>query len=112
MTIGVSYELFWHLNPAKLKPFKTAFENKRKLRDEENWLSWGNYGMSALAVVLSSAFSKNSQVKFMEKPVFSFAKEQQTPMTNEEKIRKTEQLFMQLQLMEANHKLNHKHDSK
>ena len=112
LTIGVPYEIFWHLNPTKLKPFQTAFENKRKLRDEENWIVWGTYGISALSVVLDSAFSKNSQAKFVEKPVYQQAKENNGELTEEEKIQQTEQLFMQLRLMESNYNLNHKGDSK
>lgn len=111
LTIGVPYEVFWHLNPTKLKPFQTAFENKRKLRDEENWLVWGTYGMSALSVVLASAFSKNSQAKFIEKPVYQQIKEDNRELTEEEKKRQIEQIFAQLQIMATNYNLNHKGDS-
>ena len=110
LTIGVSYELFWHLNPTKLKPFYTAFENQRKMRDEENWIVWGTYAMSMFSTVLASAFNKNSQAKYIEKPVYQSAKENQ--ITQKEKEQKIEQLFMQLQIMETNYNLNHKNDSK
>lgn len=112
MTIGVPYELFWHLNPTKLKPFYTAFENKRKMRDEENWLIWGTYAMSMFSTVLASAFSKNPQAKYIEKPVYQSAKENSVEITQEEKQQKIEQLFMQLQIMETNYNLNHKDGSK
>lgn len=102
------YNLFWHLNPTKLKPFYTAFENKRKLRDEENWITWGTYAMSALSVVMANAFSKNSQAKFIEKPVSQQVRENAGELTEDEKQKQIELLFMQLRLMEANHKLNHK----
>lgn len=104
--------MFWHLNPTKIKPFYKAFENKRKMRDEENWIYWGTYGMSALSVVLANAFSKNSQVKYIEKPVYQSAEEQTGELTEEEKIRQTEQLFAQLKLMEVNYNLNHKDGNK
>lgn len=106
------YELFWHLNPTKLKPFQTAFENQRKLRDEEQWIYWGTYAMSALSVVMANAFSKNSHAKFVEKPIYQQVRENTGELTEEEKIRQTEQLFMQLRLMESNYNLNHKDDSK
>ena len=112
LTIGVPYEVFWHLNPTKLKPFQTAFENKRKLRDEENWLIWGTYGMSALSVVLASAFSKNSQAKYVEKPMYQQVRENTGELTEEEKKRQTEQIFAQLQIMATNYNLNHKGDNK
>ena len=112
MTIGVPYELFWHLNPTKLKPFYTAFENKRKMRDEEQWLYWGTYGMSALSVVLENAFSKNSKAEYIQKPVYQTESKNNEQITKEEKKQKTEKLFMQLILMEANFNLNHKSDRK
>lgn len=68
--------------------------------------------MSALSVVMSNAFSKNSQAKFIEKPVYQQVRENTGELTEEEKIRQTEQLFMQLRLMESNYNLNHKDDSK
>lgn len=89
-----------------------AFENQRKLRDEENWLIWGTYGMSALSVVLAGAFSKNSQAKFVEKPVYQQVRENTGELTEEEKKRQTEQIFAQLQIMATNYNLNHKGDSK
>ena len=104
--------MFWHLNPTKLKPFYTAFENKRKLKDEENWISWGTYGVSAFSVVLASAFSKNSQVKYIENPVSKQIVDNYKELTEEEKRRKTEELFMQLELMETNFNMNKKDDRK
>lgn len=69
---GVSYELFWHLNPTKLKPFYKAFELKRKLEDEQAWMYWGNYGFSALETVFAhfgaGLAGKSSQAKYIEKP--------------------------------------------
>jgi hypothetical protein len=112
LTIGVPYELFWHLNPTKLKPFYTAFENKRKMRDEENWLTWGTYAMSMFSTVFASAFNKNSQAKYIDKPMYQQVNIKTEKLTEEEKKQKTEQLFMQLQIMGANHKLSKKDGSK
>lgn len=82
------------------------------MRDEEQWLYWGTYGMSALSVVLASVFSKHSNAKYIDKPVYQKSKENTGQLTEEEKKRQTEQLFMQLRLMEANYKLNHKDGNK
>ena len=68
--------------------------------------------MSALSVVLASAFSKNSQAKFVEKPMYQQIKENNGEITEEEKKRQTEQIFAQLQIMATNYNLNHKGDSK
>jgi hypothetical protein len=94
------------LNPKKLQPFYTAFENKRRLRDEENWFVWGTYGMSAFSVILANAFGKGSNAKYIEKPLYkNSSTEQKEVLTEEEKIKQTEMLFMQLEIMGANHKL-------
>ena len=112
MTIGVSYELFWHLNPTKLKPFYTAFENQRKMRDEENWLYWGTYGLSAFQTVIShfgaGLSGKKSDAKYIEKPIYQQIVNKKEELTEEEKIEQTKQLFMQLQIMGANHKSTQK----
>ena len=112
LTMDVPYELFWHLNPTKLKAFQTAFDNKRRMRDEEMWLYWGTYGISAFSVVLASAFSKNSQSKYVEKPIYQQIVHKKEKLTEEEKIKQTEQLFMQLQIMGVNHKSTQKSDAK
>lgn len=62
--------------------------------------------MSALSVVLSNAFSKNSKAEFIEKPILQNLKTISKELTEEEKKRQTEQLFMQLMIMGVNHKNN------
>jgi hypothetical protein len=60
LTIGVSYELFWSLNPAKIEPFKEVFKQRK---EEElatmNYNAWLNNLYTAYAV--GSCFSKNSK---------------------------------------------------
>lgn len=50
---GVPYEVFWHLNPRKLEPFreKKALEEKEKVRmlDRLAWLI-GSYSIDAMGV--------------------------------------------------------------
>ena len=104
LTIGVPYELFWHLNPTKLKPFYKAFENKRKIRDEENWTYWGYYGMSALSVVLANAFSKNSQAKYIEKPVCQEMANKDRELTEEEMQKEIEKAILVEEMWIANDK--------
>lgn len=66
LTIGVGYELFWKLNPKKLKPFMVAFKQKK---DEEiatiNYTTWlqGRYNADAI----NCNFSKNG--KYPDKPI-------------------------------------------
>ena len=62
--------------------------------------------MSAFATILASAFSKGSNAKFIEKPLYkSSAEVKAEELTEEEKIKQTELLFMKLEIMGANHKL-------
>lgn len=108
----MSYELFWHLNPTKLKPFYEAYKIKKKMRDEEVWLFWGTYGYSAFETVMAhfgaGLAGKKSKAKYIDKPIMQKMEENNVELTEEQKKEKTEQLFMQLRLMEANFNLNHK----
>lgn len=111
MAIGVPYDVFWHLTPKKLESFYKADEIKRKRRDEEAWLQ-GMYFVSALNCTVGNMFSgKTSQKqKYVEKPflqdmAINGKAEQEKPLTQEEIKRQTEQLFLKLQIMGANHNL-------
>jgi len=61
----VSYEVFWTLNPRKLKPFQKAYEmeleSRQNAKNLEAWL-YGLYNQNAIASVLC----KNS--KYPSKP--------------------------------------------
>lgn len=74
LAIGVSYELFWHLSPTKLKAFEEAYMIKRKMRDEEMWYM-GQYVASALNSTVCNAElwrGKNGKTeKYVEKPFMS-----------------------------------------
>ena len=75
----VPYELFWHLNPRKLKPFEKAFEQEIEARQNaknlEAWLH-GLYNQNAIASVMS----KNA--RYPTKPFDIFGKAK--PKTPEE----------------------------
>lgn len=80
------------------------------------WLL-GQYFMSALdsTVCNSWVWRKKSEKphNYIEKPILQKAEEKQAkikaaPLTEEEKKRKTEKLFMNLRLMGANFNLNHR----
>ncbi len=62
----MSYEVFWKLDPRKLKPFIEAFKQSQKLKQEEtNMEAWiqGIYFQQAIA----SCFNKDA--KYPEKPI-------------------------------------------
>lgn len=113
LAIGVSYDLFWHLTPKKLESFYKADKIKRERRDEEAWFQ-GMYFAYALDSTVCNNFlwrGKGSQPhNYVEKPflqnkLMNGQEETEKTLTEEEKKRKTEQLFLKLQIMGANHNL-------
>lgn len=54
MTYGVPYELFWHLNPTKLKPFRLAYEHKLAADNHSAWLN-GMYIQAAIGAAMSKS---------------------------------------------------------
>ena len=81
----VPYELFWHLNPRKLKPFEKAYEmeveSKQNAMNLEAWLN-GLYNQNAVASVLS----KNAN--YPTKPFEIFGKQKKkTPEEEAEEFR-------------------------
>lgn len=75
----VPYELFWHLNPRKLKPFEKAYEleleSRQNAKNLEAWLE-GLYNQNAIA----SVFAKNN--RYPTKPFDIFGS--QKPKTPEQ----------------------------
>jgi hypothetical protein len=75
MAIGVSYDDFWHGEPQIVR---YAIESNEALQRQQAILSdiaaWntGRYVMLGVGVVLSQAFSKNSQSKYPSEPVLAY----------------------------------------
>lgn len=72
---------------------------------------WGTYGLSALTVAIDHCFNgKSAKSEYMSTPIMENCskKKPEEALTEEEKKRQTEQLFMQLQIMGANHRLSNK----
>lgn len=92
MTIGISYDVFWHLSPTKLKPFVTAYNNRKRELDHEHWMQ-GQYNLQAFRVVMDEAIcgfagkGKKPKTKYYDKPVlWKFLDEEE--LTEEEKEKK------------------------
>ena len=66
---GVSYDLFWHLNPKKLKPFSDAYKLKTKAEDRMAW-RMGIY----IQIAIASCFPK-SKAKYPESPLMDMQRE-------------------------------------
>ena len=63
------YDLFWHLNPKKLKPFADAYEIRLKEQDALAYYT-GIYNLRAFSVVLDHAFRGNkSSAKYFDHPI-------------------------------------------
>lgn len=63
MLYGVPYELFWHLNPAKLQPFKEAYQKKLEIDNQNAWLQ-GQYIRLAVGSILDG-----KKCKYPETPI-------------------------------------------
>lgn len=72
LTIGVPYETFWHLTPNDLRAFYKSYKQKEKLRDEEMWNVWGNYGLSALLCAIDRCIhGKKASSEYIKEPLLS-----------------------------------------
>ena len=96
---GVPYELFWHLNPAKLMPFRKAYEDRMEAEEKARWIS-GLYVMRAVSACFGD--------EYPEQPLFilSDAKEaneheKKDGYTQEEIEHEKEALVMRLQILEG-----------
>lgn len=111
LSIGVPYDVFWHLTPNKLPSFYKAYELKRKIQDENMWIM-GQYIMSALdSTVCNNSFWKGKNgkpSKYIEKPIMSDGNIVKKELTEEEKQAKLDVFVMSLKIMESNFKAEHK----
>ena len=69
---GMTYEQFWYGDPWMVKAYKDAHILKRRMRNEELWIS-GAYEYNAVGAVISSSFGKKP-VKYVQKPFDIFEK--------------------------------------
>ena len=115
LAVGVPYELFWHLTPKKIDAFYKANKIQRQIKDEEMWML-GQYVMSALDATVCNTFLWRKKGEkchsYIEKPILlsivesDDKKKISTELTDEEKKKQTEQLFMKLKIMGTNFNLN------
>lgn len=75
---GISYEIFWKLNPKIMGIYQEEYLNKQKQMDYNLW-SLGIYMQSAVA----SALNKNN--KYFDKPISELLEEKQ--LSDEEKFK-------------------------
>lgn len=98
------------MNPHIIKLLLKGHEEKIKEQDYMAWLS-NQYTLSAVSVAVEHCLAgKKAKSKYIKKPLMQEIQEKQEankPLTEEEKKRQTEQLFLRLRIMGANFNLNH-----
>lgn len=106
LAMGIPWEVFWHLNPKKLKPFFTA--KKKKLVELDQFVHvWiGTYGMSALTTAISKCFAKNSTAEYMKENIMSRVANEN--LTELEKQREVDKFYAEQRARRANWKRNRK----
>ena len=110
--MGVTWWQFWELNPHKIKIIAKGYREQKKEQDALQHAWWGSYGLSAVAVAIEHCLAgQKARSTYVEKPIFSNIQEEieeKAPLTEEEKRKQTEQLFLRLKIMGANHKRSNK----
>ena len=107
--MDIPYNLFWRLNPKKLKPFQEAYRIKQKNRDEEMWAFCGNYVLSAVITAVDSCLNgQKARSKYIEKPLLKDRLNDEKEMTEEELQRQRELFVAKLLVMKTNFELNNK----
>lgn len=75
-----------HLVPNQLRAYYKAYKLKRKIRDEEAWLQWGSYGISAFIVAIDRCLNgKKSKAEYIKEPIHS-KDESNGKMTEEQRL--------------------------
>ena len=112
MAMGVSREEFWTLNPRKVKILVEAYQLKRQIEDEKMWML-GGYVFDAVSIALGNSFRKKGQkpheyFETIKEPITKriYAEKDENNLTEDEKKKKTELLFKNLEIMAANHRLS------
>ncbi len=107
---GLSVDDIDWSSPADMEPYLKAHKEELKEKDYLAWLS-NQYTLSAVSVAVEHCLAgRKAKSKYIEKPIMQEIEEKQQenkPLTEEEKKRQTEQLFLRLRIMGANFNLNH-----
>lgn len=112
-SIGISIEDFKHLNPRKLGYCLEGYKLKQKRRDEEMWMWWGNYGISAVIFAVEHCLAgRKARAKYIEKSIFQQMEDQNKSMTEKELQKQRELFVAKLQIMQTNFEMSHKNKNK
>jgi hypothetical protein len=88
LTIGVTYDEFWHGDPEIVK-FAIASNTIKQRNDaiQNDVQAWntGRYVMLAVSAVLSHAFSKSSSAKYPSEPIIAYELDEQLKAQKKER---------------------------
>lgn len=105
--MDIPYNVFWHLNPTKLKPFQEAHRIKQENRDAEMWAFCGNYVLSAVITAVDACLNgRKASSKYIENPLLKDRINDTKEMTEEELQRQRELFVAKLLVMKTNFELN------
>lgn len=107
--MGVSWKEFWEMNPRIIKLLDKGHEEKIKEQDYLAWL-FNKYTLSAVSVAVEHCLAgKEAKSEYIKEPFLQDIEEKQKineELTEKEKKKRTEKLFMNLRIMGANFNLN------
>ena len=106
-SIGISLEEFKHLTPIKLRGCFEGFKLLRERRDNEAWLWFGTYGISAFSFAIDHCLNgSKAKTEYMKNPLLS--KENNDEDMSEDELQKQREAFvMKMRTMQANFHISH-----
>ena len=104
MLYGVPYELFWHLNPKKLQPFKEAYQRRLEMEEYARWRN-GLYVMRAVSACFGGEYPKQPFGLETEKSGYlDDTEDDEENYTEEEILRAREAFIAGLAIQESKNK--------
>lgn len=113
LMIGISYEDFWHMNPHIIMlhvdgynlTMKRQYENQNAIAHLQ-----GKYFVEALMATVGNMFAKKTSKQY-EYPQKPYGFDDVENISQEDKMKRVENLFAQLSIMQTNFNLNHSNDT-
>ena len=109
ISIGLTPEQFWKMNPRKLKPYIEAEKIREERVDTQMWLM-GRYVYEAVGAAVGSILSPKGKkgIPYRDTPLLRDVKAQRGVLSEEEKMKRVNAIFNSLQIMKINYELEHK----
>lgn len=110
ITMGITPEQFWKMNPRMLEPYYEAERIKEERLDHQMWMM-GAYVFEAVQTSIGNAFrgkGKKAQ-PYRDRPFSQDIKEERGEISEEEKMQKVHAIFNALQIMKVNYDLEKKY---